>query len=89
MKSAYELAISRLEKNSPAAKLTAEQKELLRGIDDEFDARIAERRIFLESEIIRSGGDPVVVDSLRKQLSAELASIEEKRAMRKEKIRQS
>lgn len=89
MKSAYELAMSRLEQSEPSRKLTGEQKDLLREIDSEFDAKIAERRIFLESEIAKSSGDPLLADSLRKQLASELASIVEKRERRKEAVRGS
>jgi hypothetical protein len=89
MKSAYELAMGRLEQSTPSRVLTEEQKAAIREIDSEYDAKIAERKIFLESEIAKSSGDPVATDSLRKQLAAELASIEEKREKRKEGIRES
>ena len=88
MKSAYELAMGRLEESAPSRPLTDEQKAAIAEIDSEFDAKVAERRIFLESEIAKSLGDPHAIDSLRKQLSGELASIEEKRERRKESIRQ-
>jgi predicted ATPase len=87
MKSAYELAMSRLEQSAPSRMLTEEQKAAIREIDSEYDAKAAERRIFLESEIAKSYGDPVAAESLRKQLSSELASIEEKREKRKEEVR--
>lgn len=87
MKSAYELAMSRLEQSEPTQSLTTEQKNLLREIDSECDAKIAERRIFLESEISKAHGDSLAVDSLRKQLASELTSIEEKRERRKKEIR--
>lgn len=87
MKSAYELAMSRLEQSEPTRRLTGKQKNLLREIDSECDAKIAERRIFLESEIAKSHGDSLAVDSLRKQLASELTSIEEKRERRKQEVR--
>jgi hypothetical protein len=87
MKSAYELAMSRLEQSAPSRMLSEEQKAAIRDIDSEYDAKVAERRIFLESEIAKSYGDPVAAESLRKQLSSELASIEEKREKRKEEVR--
>jgi hypothetical protein len=87
MKSAYELAMSRLEQSAPSRVLTEEQKAAFQEIDSEYDAKVAERRIFLESEIVKSHGDPFAADSLRKQLVSELASIEEKREKRKEEIR--
>ncbi len=88
MKSAYELAMSRLEKGSPSRPLTEEQKKALAKIDSEQDARIAERRIFLEGEIAKAAGDEHTIESLRRQLAAEVAAIEEKREAKKEKVRQ-
>ena len=87
MKSAYELAMSRLEKSDPVRKITDAQKELLRTIDSEFDAKVAERRIFLEGEMAKSANDPGTLDSLWSQLAAELATLEEKREARKESVR--
>lgn len=89
MKSAYELAMSRLEKNSPSRSLTTEQKREIAEIDSEHDARIAERRIFLEGEIAKSSGDESAILSLKRQLSSEIASINEKRESKKEKVRAS
>jgi len=88
MKSAYELAMSRLEKSAPSRVLTEEQKAAISEIDSEYDAKVAEKKIFLESEIAKSQGDPLAVESLRKQLASELAAIEEKREERKQGIRQ-
>lgn len=89
MKSAYELAMSRLEQSQPSRVLTEEQKAAIREIDSEYDAKFAERKIFLESEIAKSHSDPLATESFRKQLASELASIEEKREKRKEEIRGS
>lgn len=88
MKSAYELAMSRLEQGSPTRSLTEEQKKALAEIDSEYDAKVAERKIFLEGEIAKSAGDEHAITSLRAQLASEIASIEEKRESKKEKVRQ-
>jgi hypothetical protein len=87
MKSAFELAMSRLEKESPTQKLTDEQKSKLAELDAEINAKIAERKLFLEEEIRKAAGDPQAEEELRKQLSAEIARLEEKREIGKEKIR--
>lgn len=89
MKSAYELAMSRLESSEPIRKITEEQKKRLAEIDAEYDAKIAERKIFLEGEIAKSLDDFSAVDSLRRQLSSEIASIEERREKRKDEVRKS
>lgn len=87
MKSAFELAMSRLEKESPTQKLTDDQKSRLAEIDVEINAKIAERKLFLEDEIRKTAGEPAAELELRKQLSMEIARLEEKREAEKEKIR--
>ena len=87
MKSAFELAMSRLEKESPTQKLTDDQKLRLAEIDAEITAKIAERKVFLEGEIIKAAGDPASGEQLRKQLAMEIARLEEKREDKKKKVR--
>lgn len=87
MKSAFELAMSRLEKKSPTRTLTDEQKAQIAEVDSEINAKIAEKKLFLEGEIAKASGDPGAQDDLRRQLSSELARLEEKREERKVKIR--
>jgi len=50
MKSAYELAMERLQKGSPTMTLTPEQKAELAEIDSSFNAKIAERRFLVQRE---------------------------------------
>jgi hypothetical protein len=87
MKSAYEIAMSRLEKDAPSRELSEEQKKALAEIDSECDARIAEQRIFLEGEIAKSRGHDSLTDQLRQQLAGEIALIEERREKKKNRIR--
>ena len=89
MKSAFELAMSRLEKESPTQKLTDDQKRRLGEVDDEITAKIAEKKVFLEGEIAKSAGDPVTEEQLRKQLALEISRLEEKREDKKRRIRES
>src|SRR5438874_12764781 len=74
MKSAYELAIERLEKQSPTAKLSDEQKREIAEIESTCKARIAERELFLKEQITkeRSAGKFDEVEALEKQLAREL-----------------
>ena len=51
MKSAYELAMERLEKKAPSLALTDEQKQQMAEIDSTFKARIAEKELFLKDQI--------------------------------------
>jgi len=90
MKSAYELAMERLNKKSPTVKLTDAQKKELADLDARYQAKIAEREIGLKDEIGRSQakGDWQAADNLEKQLVNErkklLSELEEK----KEQVRQ-
>ena len=79
--------MSRLEKSQPAQPLTEEQKRELAEVDSEITARIAEKRIFIEGEIAKSLGDEAAVEALRCQLASEVATLEEKRELKKEKVR--
>ena len=51
MKSAYELAMERLQKTSPSFSLTEEQKKELAEVDSIYRAKIAEKELFLKEQI--------------------------------------
>ncbi|CAN5474585.1 hypothetical protein BH09VER1_BH09VER1_26770 [soil metagenome] len=87
MKSAFELAMSRLEKESPSKSLSEKQKQQMAEIDSEITAKIAEKKVFLEGEIRNAAGDPGAQDSLQRQLASEIARLEEKREEKKKKVR--
>lgn len=90
MKSAYELAMERLEESEPAKQpITNEVKKALADIDEKFNAKIAEREIFLTQKLATasSTGDRVEADAIRKQISNEKARIEEDRETAKDKVR--
>ncbi|MFA7344303.1 MAG: hypothetical protein WC003_08375 [Terrimicrobiaceae bacterium] len=85
MKSAYELAMSRLEKNAPSVSLTEQQKKAIAEVDSEINARLAEKKLLLEGEIAKA--DPEETEKIRRQLASEIRRLEEKREREKEKIR--
>jgi hypothetical protein len=89
MKSAYELAMERLQKSSPTITLTAEQKAELAEIDSAFKAKIAERKIFLTDQISKAvaAGKFDEVESLEKQLTADVIRLQEDCEHKKEKQR--
>jgi hypothetical protein len=91
MKSAYELAMERLQKNQPTVTLTDEQKKQLAEIDSSFKAKIAEREVFLKDQISKaqSAGKPDEVESLEKQLVVEIRRLQEDCEAKKEKLRAS
>lgn len=85
MKSAYELAMERMERdNGPARSLSDEQREQLAEIDKRFDAQIAEEKMAVDQKF--ASGDMEGAAELKQALSARLQSIEEKREAEKEAI---
>jgi hypothetical protein len=89
MKSAYELAMERLQKGSPTITLTPEQKAELAEIDSSFKAKIAERQIFLTDQIRKTitAGKFDDVESLEKQLTADVRRLQEDCEQKKGKLR--
>ena len=89
MKSAYELAMERLEKKTPSVALTPEQKGQIAEVDSTFKARIAERELFLKGEIRKASeaGNLDEAESLQKQLAVDIRRLQEDAAARKEKLR--
>lgn len=89
MKSSYELAMERLNKNAPAAKLTAVQKKQLAELDVRSTAKIAEREIALKGEISQAeaAGDSDKMETLRQQLSHERKKLQSELEEKKELIR--
>lgn len=89
MKSSYELAMERLNKTAPAAKITAEQKQQLADLDARYAAKIAEREIALNSEIARVAEDFEKEESLREQLVNERKKLQAELEEKKEQVRRN
>jgi hypothetical protein len=89
MKSAYELAMERLQKQSPSTPLTEEQKAQLAEIDSLYRSKIAEKELLLKEQIRREeqAGAAGEVDRLKRQLSSELRRLQEECDQKKEKVR--
>jgi len=89
MKTAYELAMERLNRAAPAIKLTAEQKKQLAELDAKYAAKIAEREIGLADEIRKAAaqGDAEKVETLQQQLIKERKSLQAELDGKKEQIR--
>ena len=90
MKSAYELAMERLNKTAPTVKLTDQQKKELADLESQCSAKIAERELFLKGEITKAvnKGDDEAMEQLEKQLVSERKSIRADFDEKKEKVRQ-
>ena len=91
MKSAYELAMERLQKASPSLSLTEEQKKELAEIDSKYRAKIAEKELFLRDQIrtAQTKGKLDDIDSLEKQLVSDVRRLHEECEAAKEKLRAS
>jgi hypothetical protein len=91
MKSAYELAMERLQQTSPSLSLTDEQKKELAELDSKYQAKIAEKELFLNEQIRKAQAEGKVeeIDSLQKQLVSEVRRLQEECETKKEKLRSS
>ncbi|MBV9127029.1 MAG: hypothetical protein JO117_02965 [Verrucomicrobia bacterium] len=89
MKSAFELTMERLEKQAPTAKLTDAQKQELAEIDSLYKAKIAEKEVFLQSQIAaaRAKGDSEGAEQVQLQLSREVRRLQEECEAKKAKVR--
>lgn len=89
MKSAYELAMERLGKSSPAVTLTGKQKSEIAELESRCKAKLAEREIFIADEITKAvaKGDIEAMRQLEKQLVSDRKSLQAELEEKKEKVR--
>ena len=89
MKTAYELAMERLNKAAPAVKLTSAQKMELAELDSKYAAKIAGREIALQDEIARVAQDFEKAEALRQQLANERKTLQAELEEKKEAVRRA
>jgi hypothetical protein len=94
MKSAYELAMERLKAADPGSgrELTPAQKKQLAEIDSRYQAKIAEREIFLRQQLAAAEADPAKADEaqkIREQIRRERLVLEEDRENEKNQVRRA
>lgn len=89
MKSAYELAMERLNKASPMSKLTEGQKKDIAELESKYKAKIAERELALTGEIARvaGAGDFEKMEQLQQQLVNERKALQVELEEKKGKVR--
>ena len=89
MKSAFELAMERLEKSSPSLALSEDQKKELADVDSLYRAKIAEKELFLKNQINKAQNAAKFdeMESLEKQLASEIRRLQEECEAKKEKLR--
>jgi hypothetical protein len=91
MKSAYELAMERLNKQSPQKKLTNEQKKQIAELDSVFSAKVAEREIALKGQATEAElrGDYEAAEKARQELASERRKLQANLEEKKERIRKN
>ena len=91
MKSAYELAMERLEKESPQEGISEEKKQKIAEIDRKYRAKIAERELFLQGKIAEASkeADMAAVAQIEDELAREIRSLEARCEEEKEQVRKA
>jgi hypothetical protein len=91
MKSAYELAMERLNKHSPPVKLTEKQKKEIAELESKYKAKIAEREIALKDQITAASGagDFEKMGKLEEELARERRKLQADFEEKKEQVRQT
>lgn len=89
MKSAYELAMEKLQKESPDIKLSDEQRAELAELDNKYQAKIAEREVFLEGKMEEAlaGDEYEAAEQIKKELIGERKMLQEELEEKKEGVR--
>ena len=89
MKSAYELAMERLQKESPDQSLSEEKKVELAELDNLYKSKLAEREVFLGGKIseAEATGDFEALDQLQRQLTYDKKTLESELEEKKEAAR--
>ena len=83
--------MERLEKESPTQELTEEQKAKLSELSKVYEAKIADKELFLNGEIAKAeaAGEFDQIEQLTKQLVSERKVLEEALEQKKNEVRGS
>ena len=83
--------MERLEKESPTQELTEEQKAKLSELSKVYEAKIADKELFLNGEIVKAeaAGEFDQIEQLTKQLASERKVLEEELEQKKNEVRGS
>jgi len=86
MKSAYEIAMERLEKESgPTKRLSDAQKAEIARIEKKYEAKIAERKVVYDAEIVQAGSLEEM-ESTKGKFAEDIAALEAERDKAKEAV---
>ena len=83
--------MERLEKESPTQELTEEQKAKLSELSKVYEAKLADKELFLNGEIAKAeaAGEFDQIEQLTKQLASERKVLEEELEQKKNEVRGS
>ena len=83
--------MERLEKESPTQELTEEKKAKLSELSKVYEAKIADKELFLNGEIAKAeaAGEFDQIEQLTKQLASERKVLEEELEQKKNEVRGS
>lgn len=83
--------MERLEKESPTQELTEEQKAKLSELSKVYEAKIADKELFLNGEIAKAeaAGEFDQIEQLTKQLASERKVLDEELEQKKNEVRGS
>ncbi len=89
MKSAYELAMEKLQKESPDSELSEEQKAEIAELDNLYQSKLAEREVFLGGKIeeAKLAGDLEAHQQLERELTSDRKTIAAELEEKKEAVR--
>ena len=89
MKSSYELAMERLNKQAPSAKVTAAQKAQLADLESLYKSKIADREILVKGQLQKAAekGDAEAYVQLEKQLVSDRKTLNAEMEEKKERGR--
>ena len=89
MKTAYELAMEKLQDEAPVPKLSDKQKAEIAELDNLYQSKLAEREVFLGGKIAEAeaAGDFEVLEQLQRELTSDKKSITSELEEKKEAVR--
>ena len=89
MKTAYELAMEKLQDEAPIPKLSDEQKAEIAELDNLYQSQLAEREVFLGGKIAEAEltGEFEALEQLQRELSSDRKTLAAELEEKKEAVR--
>ena len=89
MKTAYELAMEKLQDEAPIPKLSDEQKAEIAELDTLYQSKLAEREVFLGGKIAEAelAGEFEALEQLQRELSSDRKTLAAELEEKKEAVR--